>query len=141
MVISDTAKRRNISNQPTAAHLKSLEILAHNILQPIRDHFEVPIHLSSVYRSHALNVKIGGASSSQHCRGEAADIDMDNTSVTNKEIFEFIREKLPFDQLIWEFGNADGPDWVHVSFNPSGKQRGEVLRAYRSGTSTKYTRL
>ncbi len=100
----------------------------------------MPIHLSSGYRSAALNKAIGGASSSQHCTGEAIDIDMDGSAngVTNKMVFDYIKANLNFDQLIWEFGTKDAPDWVHVSFESTGKQRKQVLRAVKAGGKTSY---
>lgn len=137
---SDSAKRKGISNEPTAEHLENFKKLAENIFEPIRNHFKVPIHLSSGYRSAALNKAIGGASSSQHCTGEAIDIDMDGSAngVTNKMVFDYIKANLNFDQLIWEFGTKDAPDWVHVSFESTGKQRKQVLRAVKAGGKTSY---
>lgn len=137
---SDSAKRKGISNDPTAEHLENFKKLAENIFEPIRNHFKVPIHLSSGYRSAALNKAIGGASSSQHCTGEAIDIDMDGSAngVTNKMVFDYIKANLNFDQLIWEFGTKDAPDWVHVSFESTGKQRKQVLRAVKAGGKTSY---
>ena len=98
---SDSAKRKGISNEPTAEHLENFKKLAENIFEPIRNHFKVPIHLSSGYRSAALNKAIGGASSSQHCTGEAIDIDMDGSAngVTNKMVFDYIKANLNFDQF------------------------------------------
>jgi hypothetical protein len=100
----------------------------------------VPIHISSGYRSKALNTAIGGSLTSQHCSGEAIDIDMDGSAnkVTNKMVFDFIKSHLNFDQLIWEFGTKDAPDWVHVSFESNGKQRKQVLRAVRQGGKPTY---
>jgi hypothetical protein len=137
---SETAKRRGISNEPTAEHLENFKKLAENIFEPIRKHFGKPIHLSSGYRSKALNTAIGGSLSSQHCKGEAIDIDMDGSSngVTNRMVFDYIKANLNFDQLIWEFGTKDNPDWVHVSFSSTGKQRKQVLRAVKSGSKTAY---
>jgi hypothetical protein len=137
---SDTAKRRGISNMPTEAHLANFKLLAENIFEPIRKHFGKPIFISSGYRSAELNKAIGGAASSQHCQGEAIDIDMDGRpgGVTNKMVFDFIKENLNFDQLIWEFGTATNPDWVHVSYESTGKQRKQVLRAVRNGGKTSY---
>jgi len=130
---SHTAKRKGISNQPTEEHLVALKILAENIFQPIREHFGSPIWVSLGYRSAALNKAIGGAKKSQHCKGEAIDIDMDGKgSPTNAEIFNYIKDNLPFDQLIWEFGSDKAPDWVHVSYSVSGKQRGQILKAKRN---------
>jgi hypothetical protein len=96
--------------------------------------------ISSGYRSKALNTAIGGSLTSQHCTGEAIDIDMDGSSsgVTNKMVFEFIKSNLNFDQLIFEHGTKDAPDWVHVSFESTGKQRKQILRAVKSGGKTTY---
>ena len=101
VIRSETAKRKGISNMPTPEHIENFKKLAKNVFQPIRDHFEVPIHISSGYRSKALNKAIGGSLTSQHCQGEAIDIDMDGTSITNKQIFDFIKDNLVFDQMIW----------------------------------------
>jgi zinc D-Ala-D-Ala carboxypeptidase len=135
---SETAKRKGISNMPTPEHIENFKKLAENVFQPIREHFGVPIHLSSGYRSAALNKAIGGSSSSQHCTGEAIDIDMDGTSITNKQVFDFIRENVNFDQMIWEFGTDTNPDWVHVSYESTGKQRKQVLKAVKQAGKTIY---
>jgi hypothetical protein len=132
---------------PTEEHIENFKKLAENVFQPIRDHFGVPIRISSGYRSEALNKAIGGAGkmvngkyvpSSQHCTGEAIDIDMDGTSITNKQVFDYIKEHLQFDQLIWEFGTDSNPDWVHVSYESTGKQRKQVLKAIKKGSATSY---
>ena len=138
---SETAKRKGISNEPTAEHLENFKKLAENIFEPIRNHFKVPIHISSGYRSKALNTSIGGSLTSQHCSGEAIDIDMDGSSngVTNKMVFDFIKSTLNFDQMIWEFGNSSNPDWVHVSYESTGKQRKQILKASKIGGATKYS--
>jgi hypothetical protein len=137
---SETAKRKGISNMPTPEHLENFKKLAENIFEPIRKHFGVPIRISSGYRSKALNTAIGGSLTSQHCSGEAIDIDMDGSSngVTNKMVFEYIKANLNFDQLIWEFGTKDNPDWVHVSFETTGKQRKQILTAFKNGGKTAY---
>jgi hypothetical protein len=135
---SETAKRKGISNMPTPEHIENFKLLAENVFQPIRDHFGVPIILSSGYRSKELNTAVGGALSSQHCTGEAIDIDMDGTTVKNAEIFNFIKDNLNFDQLIWEFGTDSNPDWVHVSYESTGKQRKQILKAVKSGKGTSY---
>lgn len=135
---SETAKRKGVSNMPTPEHIENFKKLAENIFQPIRKHFGKPIHISSGYRSAALNKAIGGATSSQHCTGEAIDIDMDGTAITNAEIFNYIKNNLSFDQLIWEFGTDKNPDWVHVSYESTGKQRKQVLKAVKQGGKTSY---
>lgn len=141
VIRSETAKRRGISNMPTEEHIENFKKLAEKVFQPIRDHFGVPIHISSGYRSKALNTAIKGSSSSQHCKGEAIDIDMDATSITNKQIFDFIKQNLEFDQLIWEFGTNSNPDWVHVSYKSTGKQRKQILKAVKKGNATTYLSL
>lgn len=137
---SETAKRKGISNMPTPEHLENFKKLAENIFEPIRKHFGVPIMISSGYRSKALNTAIGGSLTSQHCSGEAIDIDMDGSSngVTNKMVFDYAKANLNFDQLIWEFGTKENPDWVHISFESTGKQRKQILRAVKSGGKTAY---
>jgi hypothetical protein len=136
---SETAKRKGISNTPTAEHLDNFKLLAEKVFEPIRLHFGVPIHISSGYRSKELNDAIGGSQTSQHSKGEAIDIDMDGSTngVTNKMIFDFIKEKLDFDQLIWEFGTDSNPDWVHVSYSKKGNRK-QKLKAVRSGGKTTY---
>ena len=137
---SDSAKRNGISNEPTAEHLNNFKLLAEKVFEPIREHFKVPIHISSGYRSSALNKKIGGSLTSQHCQGEAIDIDMDGSAsgVTNAQVFNYIKDNLNFDQLIWEFGTSSNPDWVHVSYESTGKQRKQILKAVKVGGKTSY---
>lgn len=137
---SETAKRKGISNMPTPEHIENFKKLAENVFQPIRDHFGVPIHLSSGYRSAALNKAVGGASSSQHSKGEAIDIDMDGSAngVNNKMVFDFIKANVNFDQLIAEFPVNGNPAWVHVSYNGDGAQRKQILVAKKVGSKTAY---
>jgi zinc D-Ala-D-Ala carboxypeptidase len=139
---SETAKRNGIDNTPTAEHLENFKLLADKVFEPIREHFKTPIFISSGYRSKELNDLIKGSPSSQHCKGQAIDIDMDggNGEVTNRMVFDFIKNKLDFDQLIWEFGTDFNPDWVHVSY-VKGKNRKQKLKAVRSGGKTSYINL
>lgn len=140
MIRSESAKRAGINNMPTKEHLESMKILAEKIFQPIRDHFKVPIHISSGYRSRALNASIKGASkNSQHALGQALDLDMDGTEITNKQVFDYIKDNLEFDQLIWEFGTDNNPAWVHVSFNSKGRQRKQILKATKKNGKTVYS--
>jgi hypothetical protein len=140
VIRSESAKRNGISNMPTEAHITNFKLLAEKVFEPIRNHFRCPIHISSGYRSLELNKCIGGAATSQHCSGEAIDIDMDGSpnNVTNKMIFNYIKDNLEFDQMIWEFGNDSNPDWVHVSYESTGKQRKQVLKAYKESGKTHY---
>jgi hypothetical protein len=140
VIRSESAKRKGISNMPTAEHIENFKLLAEKVFQPIREHFRCPIHISSGYRSKELNAAIGGSLTSQHCSGEAIDIDMDGTpnGVTNRMVFDYIKDNLQFDQLIYEFGDKENPDWVHVSYESSGKQRKQILRAVRTNGKTSY---
>ena len=140
VIRSESAKRNGIYNKPKEAHIAHFRLLAEKVFEPIRLNFRCPINLSSGYRSVELNKCIGGSLTSQHCTGEAIDIDMDGTphSVTNKMVFNFIKDNLEFDQLIWEFGTDQNPDWVHVSYESSGKQRKQVLKAYKEAGKKKY---
>ena len=139
---SESAKRKGISNMPTEAHIANFKLLAENIFEPIRHHFRCPIIISSGYRSKELNAAIGGSLTSQHCQGEAIDIDMDGTpnGVTNRMVFDYIKDNLVFDQLIYEFGDENNPDWVHVSYESTGTQRKQILRATRSNGKTVYSK-
>ena len=139
---SGTAKRLGIDNTPTPEHLANLKLVAEKIFEPIRKHFGKPIKVSSGYRSKALNAAVPGSSlTSQHCSGEALDLDQDGmtTGITNKMVFEYVKNNLNFDQLIWEFGTDSNPDWVHVSWESTGKQRKQILKATRVNGVAKYT--
>jgi uncharacterized protein YcbK (DUF882 family) len=135
---SETAKRKGISNMPTPEHIENFKKLATNIFQPIREHFDKPIFISSGYRSAELNKAIGGSLSSQHCSGEAIDIDMDGTDITNKQIFDFIKDNLTFDQAIAEYPENGHIEWVHVSFAANRSQRKQVLVAKKVNGKTTY---
>ena len=139
LIRSESAKRNGITNMPPPEHIANLKLLAENIFEPIRANFRCPILISSGYRSKELNAIIGGSNTSQHSFGQAIDIDMDGTSITNKQVFNYIKQHLEFDQLIWEFGTESNPDWVHVSYESTGKQRKQVLRAIKQGGKTAYT--
>ena len=128
---SNTAIRLGLDNNPDKNQISCLIDIAQDLFQPLRDHFRVPIGVSSGFRSAELNRAISGSDRSQHCKGQALDLDADiHGLITNKQIFEYIKDNLEFDQLIWEFGNDVTPDWVHVSYK-SENNRGEVLQAVR----------
>ncbi len=134
-----TATRRGIDNEPKGEHLTALINLANNVFQPIREHFGKPIFVSSGYRSPELNKAIGGSKTSQHCKGEAIDIDNDAREYpSNADIFWYIYDHLDFDQMIWEFGDDKNPSWVHVSYKSEGNRK-QVLRASKSKGRTVYT--
>jgi hypothetical protein len=139
---SATAIKHDISNEPTIEHLENLKALAENVFEPLRKHFNVPIGITSGYRSEELNKRIGGSSTSQHCNGQAIDIDADvYGGVTNAKIFGYLSEHVVFDQLIWEFGTNTEPAWVHVSYKKEGKNRGQKLVAYKKNGRTLYKEL
>src|SRR5690606_9646489 len=133
---SQTATRLGIDNKPTEDHLAAMKHVASEVFDKVRAHFGVPLGVSSFYRGPELNKAIGGSKTSQHMKGEAIDIDADMYGdITNKEIFDYIRENLTFDQLIGEGKTGDGDfAWVHVSLKRAGKNRGEVLLAEFSTT-------
>jgi len=131
---SSVATRYDINNEPSLDVIVRMMSLAAHVLQPLRDFMGTPVAISSGYRSKELNEKIGGSRSSQHCTGEAADIDCDGR---NREVFEFIKDHLDFDQLIWEYGDNIEPDWVHVSYKESGNRR-QVLISRKGNGKTVY---
>ena len=125
---SNTAARLNIKNAPNKEHLKNMQVLIRDLIQPMRDALG-PIRISSGYRSPALNRAIGGSSKSQHCKGQAVDIQFfKKGEMCNKEIYDWvIKEEIEFDQMINEFDFA----WIHISLRPDNKNRKMVLEAYK----------
>jgi hypothetical protein len=136
---SDTADKLGIvNNNPNLDTIENMKLLAEKVFEPIREHFNTPIHVSSVFRGIPLNVAIGGSKTSQHCGGQAMDIDMgDKGKPSNFEIFQFIKKNLIFDQLIWELGNDKNPSWVHVSYSNL-KNRKQVLKARKNELGKTY---
>jgi hypothetical protein len=125
---SETASRRGIDNTPSIAVIENLRLLCENVLQPLRDKYGKSINITSGYRSPKLNKAIGGSSTSQHCFGQAADIQVDKKDYL--KVWEILKT-LPFDQIIFEFGTESAPDWIHVSF-VQGKNRGQKLKAVKN---------
>ena len=135
---SQTATRKDIDNTPSEEVLCRMQAVAENIFEPLRAHVGGPVKINSFYRSINLNVAIGGAKSSQHTRGEAIDIDDTFGHMSNKEMFEFIKDELDFDQLIWEFGDDNNPAWVHVSYVSPENNRRRILKAEKKNGKTTY---
>ena len=136
---STTAKRLGIDNTPDEWTIQNLKQIAINVFQPLRDAFGCPIYVSSGYRSAELNTAIGGSTRSQHVEGRALDLDADvYGGCSNAQIFNWIKENLEFDQLIWEFGDDDNPDWVHVSYVYDGINRKRCLKACRDNNGKTY---
>ena len=139
MTKSNTANRLGIDNTPDDWVKENLRKTAEYIFQPLRDAFRCPIYVSSGYRSAELNTAIGGSNRSQHVEGRALDLDADVFGrCKNGEIFRWILNNLTFDQLIWEFGDQDNPDWVHVSYVHDGVNRGRCLKACRDDEGKVY---
>ena len=137
-VYSITATRLGIDNEPTREHLDNMIEVADEIFEPLRSWVGGPIKINSFYRCPELNKAIGGSDKSQHCKGQAVDIDDTYGRATNKEMFNFIKENLDFDQMIWEFGDDDNPNWVHVSYVSPTENRKRCLKAYKKNKITKY---
>ena len=138
-VYSITAIRRGIDNTPDDDQLSNMELVAEEVFEPLRNYVGGPIKINSFFRCPELNTAIGGSHKSQHCKGQAIDIDDNYGRVSNAEMYHFIKEHLDFDQLIWEFGDDDNPNWVHVSYVSSAYNRNRCLKAYRDKGKTKYT--
>jgi len=134
---SITAIRKGYSNIPNKEQLENMKYVAENIFEPVREHFNSPIRVSSMFRSYKVNRAIGGSKSSQHMKGEAMDINNRDKKPSNSEIFNYIKDNLVFDQLIWEFGDKDNPAWVHVSLKEC-KNRNQILKAYSKNRRTYY---
>jgi zinc D-Ala-D-Ala carboxypeptidase len=134
VTISETAKRRRINNNPTPEHLENLKYLAEKIYEPLFSHFKTPLRMNSVYRSKALNRAIGGSSNSFHSSGCAIDFDMEGTSITNKQIFDYIKDNLEFTELINEFNYS----WVHVAIVKGRENEKQVLEAKKIKNKTVY---
>ena len=136
---SYTAKRKGIENIPNEYQLTNMVVLAENIFEPLREWVGGPIKVNSFFRSEELNKAIGGSNRSQHCQGRAIDIDDVYGHKTNAEMYEYIKNNLDFDQLIWEFGNDENPDWVHASYVSNDENRRRCLKAERINGKTTYS--
>ena len=138
-VYSNTATRRGIENTPDDEQLKCMETIAEEVFEPLRAYVGGPIKINSFFRSPELNKAIGGSGKSQHCKGQAIDIDDTFGRMTNAEMYHWIKEHLDFDQMIWEFGDDDNPAWVHVSYVSAEDNRNRCLKAYKENGKTKYS--
>ena len=135
---SNTAKRRGIDNTPSEVQVLSMKLLADKVFEPLRKWVGGPIKVNSFFRSVALNEAIGGAASSQHCKGQEIDIDDVYGRKTNAEMYKWIQENLDYDQMIWEFGTDTQPNWIHVSYVSKEENRNKCLKAYKEHGKTKY---
>ena len=137
-VYSTTAKRLGLNNTPNDEQLNNMELIAHEVFEPLRAYVGGPIKINSFFRSPELNKAIGGSGKSQHCKGQAIDIDDTFGRMTNAEMYHWIKEHLDFDQMIWEFGDDDNPAWVHVSYVSAEDNRNRCLKAYKENGKTAY---
>jgi len=135
---SATATRLGLPNAPSKEHLANMQVLAKKIFQPLRVYVAGPIKINSFYRGPELNKAIGGSKKSQHCKGQAMDIDDVFGHKTNAQMYHWIKENLNYDQMIWEFGDEDNPDWVHVSYVDAETNRNRCLKASRVNGKTTY---
>ena len=138
-VYSTTATRRGIDNVPNDEQLSNMELIAEKVFEPLREWAGGPIKINSFFRCPELNKAIGGSSKSQHCHGQAIDIDDTYGKVANSEMYHYIKENLDFDQIIWEFGDDDNPNWIHVSYVSEEDNRRRCLRAKRKNGKTTYS--
>ncbi len=135
---SNTAKRKGIDNTPSEAQVVAMKLLAEKVFEPLRKWVGGPIKVNSFFRSEILNESIGGASSSQHCKGQAIDIDDVYGKKTNADMYHWIQTNLDYDQMIWEFGTDMQPNWIHISYVSEEKNRNKCLKAYKEHGRTKY---
>lgn len=135
---SNTATRLGINNTPDDYQVSNMVNIAINLFEPLREFVGGPIKINSFFRCEDLNRAIGGSSRSQHCEGRAIDLDDTFGHKTNAEMFRYIKDNLDFDQLIWEFGDDNNPDWVHVSFISFDENRKRIMRAERVNGKTTY---
>lgn len=140
MTRSGTAEKRGLDNTPDEAALEALKSLCENVLEPLRVDIGKPMRVNSAYRAPEVNAAVGGSKTSQHCKGEAADVEING--MPNGDLAQKIIDMgLPFDQLILEFYTPGEPNsgWVHVSHKKDGPQRGQVLTAARIDGKTVYS--
>lgn len=134
---SQTASKLKIKNVPTESHIKAMQVTAEKVFQPLREWAEHPIRINSFYRSADLCEAIKSSRTSQHTKGQAIDLSTMGEK-TNAELFNYIKDNLDFDQLIWEFGSDDEPKWIHVSYVNKKANRNRILRAKYKGSSVYY---
>lgn len=138
-VRSDTADRLNIINIPGETELDNMSTISEKIFEPLRSHVGGPIRINSFFRSVELNKAIGGSSTSQHCKGQAFDLDDSYGCMSNAEMYKFVKDNLDFDQMIWEFGDDENPNWIHISYISQEKNRNRCLKAWKEHGRTRYT--
>jgi len=137
-VFSQTATRRDLDNTPNEEQLENMKLIGEKVFEPLREWVKGPIKINSFFRGLPLNTAIGGAKSSQHMKGQAMDIDDTFGYATNAEMYNWVKDNLDFDQMIWEFGDDKNPNWVHISYVSPEKNRNRCLLAYKVKGRSKY---
>ena len=135
---SNTALRRGIENIPDVEELENMKLIAEKVFEPLRKWDGGPIKINSFYRSPELNVAIGGSKKSQHCHGQAMDIDDTFGHRSNASMFKHIRYNMDYDQMIWEFGDDKNPAWVHISYVSEEENSHRCLPAVKKNGKTHY---
>jgi uncharacterized protein YcbK (DUF882 family) len=134
---SETALRHGMDNTPGETEIANLKTLAEKVLQPVREHYQKGVKVNSGYRAPEVNQKVGGSRTSDHCKGQAADIEI--PGVANADLAQWITENLDFTQVILEFYTQGVPDsgWVHVSYDPQNLKK-QALTAVKQNGKTVY---
>jgi hypothetical protein len=135
---SRTGERRDLDNTPNVGQLKCMKEVAENLFEPLREWVGGPIKINSFFRGEPVNTAIGGSIRSQHMKGQAIDIDDTFKHKTNAEMYHYIKDNLDFDQLIWEFGNDENPNWLHISWVSHRPNRKKLTIAKKVNGRTKY---
>ena len=135
---SQTGVRRDLDNTPDDDQLKRMEEVAKNLFEPLREWVGGPIKINSFFRGEPVNTAIGGSRKSQHMKGQAIDIDDTFGHKTNAEMYHYVKDNLDFDQLIWEFGTDENPNWLHISWVSHRPNRKKLTVAKKVNGKTKY---
>ena len=135
---SRTGERKDLDNTPNEDQLKCMQEVANNLFEPLRKWVGGGIKINSFFRGEPVNTAIGGSTRSQHMKGQAIDIDDTFGHKTNAEMYHYIKDNLDFDQLIWEFGNDENPNWVHISWVSHRPNRKKLTIAKKVNGRTKY---
>ena len=138
---SRTGERLGFDNTPNEKQLKCMKDIAKDIFEPLREWVGGPIKINSMFRGEPVNTAIGGSKNSQHMKGQAMDIDDTFGYKTNAEMFHYIKDNLDFDQMVWEFGTDDNPNWIHVSYVTHRPNRNKLTVAKKINGKTKYIHI
>lgn len=135
---SRTGERKGLENIPNEDQIKCMKAIAENVFEPLRAYVGGPIKINSMFRGEPVNTAIGGSKRSQHMKGQALDLDDTFGRMTNAEMYHFIKDHLDFDQLIWEFGDDENPNWIHVSYVEHRENRKKLTVALKRNGKTVY---